>query len=125
MTRYGRPTRYKNRVQFLMTLEGELLEKFKKIAEKEDKPMNAIVQELMMEYNKIHGDGNPAFTLDQFNQEDFKICPALYSDNLKWHKYLKAGNLKEIYELRNKLRQLDDISFGIKMEKEKIQKARV
>lgn len=43
----------------------------------------------MKEYVEKHGDGNPAFTLDQFQDPNFKICPAFFRDNTIWKDYLQ------------------------------------
>lgn len=36
-----------------------------------------------------HADGNPAFTLDQFADPDFKACPAFFRDSTIWKDYLQ------------------------------------
>ena len=41
-------------------------------------------------YLKNHGDGNPNFTLDQFDSETFQACPAFFRDMTTWEKYLKG-----------------------------------
>ena len=41
-------------------------------------------------YLKNHGDGNPNFTLDQFDSETFQACPAFFRDMKTWEKYLKG-----------------------------------
>ena len=40
-------------------------------------------------YLKNHGDGNPNFTLDQFDSETFQACPAFFRDMTTWEGYLK------------------------------------
>ena len=40
-------------------------------------------------YLKNHGDGNPNFTLDQFDSETFQACPAFFRDMKTWEGYLK------------------------------------
>lgn len=40
-------------------------------------------------YLKNHGDGNPNFTLDQFDSEEFQACPAFFRDMQTWENYLK------------------------------------
>ena len=39
-------------------------------------------------YLKNHGDGNPNFTLDQFDSETFQACPAFFRDMKTWEGYL-------------------------------------
>lgn len=41
-------------------------------------------------YLKVHGDGNPNFTLDQFDCETFQACPAFFRPIDKWTDYLKG-----------------------------------
>ena len=49
----------------------------------------------LQEYVEKHGDGNPAFTLDQFQDPNFKVCPAFFRDSIIWKDYLQKLNKDE------------------------------
>ena len=86
---------YKARTPFTTTFEYSLIQEFKKVALREGKPVNRILKELMKDYIAKHGDGNPIYTLDKFQDPDFKICPAFFSNHDRWIKYFKSLNHDE------------------------------
>ena len=55
---------------------------------KERTSVNNIILHAIEEYCKIHGDGNPNFTITQFADENFKACPAFFRPNSTWVDYL-------------------------------------
>jgi hypothetical protein len=76
---------------FSYPLESDdLIKNCKKIAEREEKTLSKIILELLADYAKKHGDGNPAFTLDQFQDKNFRACPAFYRENKDWYSYLMS-----------------------------------
>ena len=47
------------------------------------------LQSQIDEYNKVHGDGNPAFTLDQFTEDsNFLATPAFHRPIHAWQSFL-------------------------------------
>ena len=79
--------------EFIVTsfkIPKSLRKKIKEIAVREDRDIQDIVTEKLEEYVKVHGDGNPIFTLDKFQDSDFKICPAFFTKHEKWVKYFKS-----------------------------------
>ena len=74
----GRPSEYRSRVVYTFSCEAELLERFKEVARREGRPVSRLLQELMEDYLKKHGRGNPAFPLDKWvENKDFIAFPTL------------------------------------------------
>lgn len=96
-------------------IEDDVYQKFKSILEKERTPYSQKVEEIMQDFIKKHGDGNPAFTLDQFQDPDFKVCPAFFRDSKTWQNYLESiiANPKEWQEFDYQLNHLLNLSNKI------------
>lgn len=90
-----------------LKIPASLHQKVKEIAVKERRKLQDIVAEKLEEYVKTHGDGNPAFTLDQFNDPDFHITPAVGRNYDAWQKYYTT--IKTEKEYREIDRQLNMI----------------
>jgi len=57
------------------------------------------INDLISDYNKTHGSGNPIYTLDKFQDPNFKAVPALMENiDLKWVPFLQTRKTKEDYE---------------------------
>lgn len=50
--------------------------------------VNAMIIEAVEDYVKTHTHDNLNFTIDQFQDESFKACPAFYRNNTTWTEYL-------------------------------------
>jgi len=68
------------------------------LAYRERKTVSEIVREALSDYRKKHGDGNPSFTLDQFQDSNFKACPAFFREKTIWEIYLNSLGEKEFKE---------------------------
>lgn len=79
-----------------------LIDKFTEIAKREGKDRSELILELLADYIKKHGAGNPAFTLDEFKDPDFRICPALWNNIDNWNKYLHACSKQELENLETR-----------------------
>ena len=80
----GRPKEYKVRSIFTTSLEGELINKFREVCEREKKPMNEIVARFMESYIKAHGDGNPIYSLTKWVEDPFlKAFPTPWGDDVE------------------------------------------
>ena len=55
---------------------------------KERTSVNNIILHAIEEYVKIHADGNPNFTLEQFQDSNMKACPAFFRPKAVWVDYL-------------------------------------
>ena len=59
----------------------QIVESAEKIASKEGKKFSELILELLEKHVQIHGDGNPAYTLDQWqNNPRMLAIPALGSE---------------------------------------------
>lgn len=59
------------------------------ILRKERMPIGDWLQSQIDEYNKVHGDGNPTFTLDHFVEDaNFLATPAFHRPIHTWKSYL-------------------------------------
>ena len=76
----------------------------KKIAAREGRDMKDIFTEQLEKYAKIHGEGNPAYSLDKFVENaDFRAYPAL-ADHLQkrkewFYNFKQRASDKEVKDL--------------------------
>lgn len=75
--------------------------KLKEISLREQKPIGDILNELVEEYIKVHGEGNPVYPLDKWQDPQFKAVPAFLTGMEKWGLYFEKCTLDEIEEIRN------------------------
>ena len=81
--------------------EKEAWDKFKGIADKENKKYGPLIKEILKKYAEDHAEGNPSFTIDQFADPAFKAMPAFMSEYIKWHAYfMNQCTVSEMEELR-------------------------
>ena len=66
----------------------ELYDKLKDILRKERTSVGDWLVNTIEDYVKIHGDGNPSFTLDQFTDDNFLATPAYHRPKEIWKSYL-------------------------------------
>ena len=78
--------------------DEEKYTKFKEICLKEGQRVGDKLNEFIEDNIKKHGDGNPAFTLDQFQDQSMKAVPAVFRDFNTWKSYLSSINKKEFAE---------------------------
>ena len=73
---------------------------FKKICDREGIPIGKKINDLISDYNKTHGSGNPVYTLDKFQDPNFKAFPAIMENiDAKWMPYLQNRIDKELDEI--------------------------
>lgn len=90
-------------------LDAETLNDFKSIITREGKTMKMMVEDFMKDYIKVHGDGNPAFTLDQFQDLNFMACPAFFRDPNAWDNYMKKQDGVELEKVKQQVIKIDKI----------------
>ena len=69
-------------------VEGESYEKLKDILRKDKKEIGDWLQDKIEDEIKVHGDGNPVYTLDHFNEDNFLATPAFHRPLSAWKSYL-------------------------------------
>ena len=89
-----------------MYLEPEEFKALDEIRWRERKGKGEIAREAILEYIKIHSDGNQSFTIDQFQDPDFQAVPALFRDRQTWLEHYQNSNEKERTQLRVKVIEL-------------------
>jgi len=85
---------------------GEYYEKLLDILRKERIGIGDWLQNQIEEYNKVHGDGNPVYTLDHYTDANFLATPAYHRPRLTWESYLIKCSDKEYKEWINQLELL-------------------
>jgi hypothetical protein len=109
----GRPKEYRSRTTISVSLEQELLEAFKRVAVREGKPVNRLIQEFMRDYVKKHGSGNPAFPLDKWvDNPELSAHPTIGEPLTK--RFAKMND-EEVYELAKTLKaRAQETAFEMK-----------
>lgn len=95
----------------------ELVEEFKRIADREGKKHSHLIMELMTEYVKNHSSGNSTFKIDEFvNKSDFLIAPAFDTDPQKWRKFYEDSTSDDRLKLKTQitgiLKHINNVDFN-------------
>lgn len=98
----GRPAEYKDRIIFTTSMEKEVLERGKQQALKEGKPFNKLLEELLIDCIKKHGEGNPNYTLEQYSNGLLAYPTPWDPTSFDVHK-LKAFDRKELLHMKRRL----------------------
>jgi len=88
-------------------IDGESFENLKDILRKERLGIGDWLQGQIDTYIKVHEDGNPAFTLDQFQDPNFVACPAFYRDIKAWDKYMSKQSPEELEKIKQQVLIVD------------------
>jgi len=83
----------------LVIKDEKTLKEMQRLAGLDGKDLSQLTFELYEKYIKIHGSGNPAYTLDQFQDEGMKALPAFMEDVNKWFIHLQKSNDKDLDEI--------------------------
>ena len=78
-------------------------DKFEDLAYKERTSVSSLYRDAIQEYLQKHGDGNPVYTLDQFNDESMKAVPAVFRNNEVWTGYYSKLDQKQYKEIDQQL----------------------
>lgn len=84
-------------------VDEEKIHAFHMQALKEKKKLKELHLEIIEDYLKKHGDGNPQFTLEQFEDPDFIACPAFYRNGDTWLTYLSKQQPQELQKVRSQI----------------------
>lgn len=69
-----------------------LITELEELKWKERTTTNNLIVRAIEEYVKIHADGNPNFTLEQFQDSKMKACPAFFRPKAVWVDYFLTIN---------------------------------
>ena len=81
-------------------------ESLKDIARKERRDIKVVIGDLLDDFIKKHGDGNPSYTLDHYSDESFLATPAYHRPISVWDNYLTKCGEKEYKEWVSQLESL-------------------
>lgn len=80
--------------------DKKIFEEIKKIARREGKDVSELTFDLYEKHVKVHGEGNPVYTLDKFQDPNFKAFPAIMENiDVKWIPYLQNRTDNELDEI--------------------------
>jgi len=68
-----------------------------------------IIEQALREFVERHGDGNPQYRLEHFEDPDFLACPAFFRDVSHFGKYLQTQNPEQLENFKNQLIMIDRI----------------
>jgi len=88
-------------------MDEEKYLELKMLALKERLTVKNLVSDLITDYVKKHGDGNPQFTMDQFEDPDFMACPAFYRSGRTWNHWLSKQTSEELLKFKTHLHLID------------------
>ena len=86
---------------------------FKALCVKERENVGTKLNELIQEYIKVHGDGNPQYSLEQFDDPDFTACPAFYRIGAVWGRYLEKQDLPELLKVKAQILLIEKKLLGV------------
>ena len=94
-------------------------EEFKKICQRESIGVGDKINEFIEDYVKVHSNGNPQYTIQQFQDPDFLAYPAFAQSHQKlsewFYNFKQKVTKKQIDELRFKIQEWNHLfkeSFG-------------
>jgi len=80
--------------------DEKIFEEIKKIARREGRDVSELTFDLYEKHVKVHGEGNPVYTLDKFQDPNFKAFPAIMENiDVKWIPHLQNRTDKELDEI--------------------------
>ena len=88
-------------------MDEDKYNKLKMQALKEKITVKNLIAQQLEKYIKEHGDGNPQFTMDQFEDPNFIACPAFYRSLNTWDYYMSRASPEELQKLKNQIIGID------------------
>jgi hypothetical protein len=77
-----------------------VMQGFRIVAARERKSVSELMRDVIEQYVKVHGEGNPSYELSKWvDQPEFIGDPAVREDNRKWDRYLEQCDMREIEKL--------------------------
>jgi len=94
---------------YLSDADINFQEKFEELAYKERTSVSELYRNAVQEYLQKHGDGNPVYTLDQFNDESMKAVPAVFRNSETWNNYYSKLNKTQYKEIDQQFQMILNI----------------
>tara|TARA_R110002020_G_scaffold64430_4_gene170959 strand:+ start:2271 stop:2687 length:417 start_codon:yes stop_codon:yes gene_type:complete len=83
---------------FRETISGTIRE-FKIICARDNVSKQSKATQIIQEFNKIHGEGNPIYPITKFIDPDFKAVPATLERQEKWLSFIKKTDNETLKQL--------------------------
>jgi len=84
-----------------------MMEELEVIAARERKKTSELIVQILEDYVKAHAEGNPAFSLDKWQENpDFQAVPTIHASLDKWGKYYDDCNPQEKIKLNVELTKI-------------------
>jgi len=87
----------------------KILDELEKLPDYGRRKRSEIIEQALREYVEKHGDGNPQFRLEQFEDPNFVACPAFFRDTSHFGKYLETQSPEQLENFKNQLIMIDRI----------------
>ena len=94
-------------MSYLLNISSEKLRELKIQASKEGTTIKAIIEQQIDTYLEQHKDGNPQYTIDQFEDPNAVACPAFWRPMDAWEKYFNQASPEEIEKMKNQIIAID------------------
>jgi len=93
--------------------DEEIYNAFKALCVKEKENVGTKLNDLIKEYIKVHGDGNPQFTIEQFEDSNFTAAPSFYRPGDIWGEWLAKQNMKEHLKVKSQILLIEKKLLGV------------
>ena len=88
--------------------DEDIIKKCEELAHREGyRGFSQWLMNVLEDHVKKHGDGNPQFLLEQFQDPNFVACPAFYRDEEAWKKYLAQATPEELEKVKEQVIMID------------------
>jgi hypothetical protein len=93
----------------------ELHQKLKEISTREQRSIGDILNKLIEEYIKVHGEGNPIYTLDNWKDPTFKAYPAFGRTVQDWIDFASKypEEAKEIHSHASAIKRAIEMRYSL------------
>ncbi len=91
-----------------VTLEQEIVDELHHIATRRHTTLKDLHKEVIEKFVREYGDGNPGFTLDQFQDSNMKAIPATMRSLDFWQEYIDGMTETEYRDLEPQIQALKD-----------------
>lgn len=109
----ARPNEFKDRVGISGAAERADKIAFEGICRREGKTVAEKIAELVQDYVRIHGSGNPQYSLEQFTENpEFRAVPALLERPEKWLKALDHTDLDDLEQIERQAEMVRNMARG-------------
>ena len=96
-----------NVIWYVTKERQKLLDELEKLPDYRRGYRSEIIEQALREFVEKHGDGNPQFRLEQFDDPNFVACPAFFRDLSYFDTYLAGLSKQELENFKHQLIMID------------------